>query len=57
MGQQIKDLADANGLLLREIRRREAALGKTNQASGKDEAVVSAASHRDRLKYIPRRMN
>jgi hypothetical protein len=55
--KKINDVASANGLLLVEIRERERALAKTSRASGKDEAVIAAASRRDQAKYIPRRMN
>jgi hypothetical protein len=57
MGKKISTFADANGLLLPEIRKQEKALGKSHGPSGKDEAVIATASQRDRMKFIPRRMN
>lgn len=57
MTKRIHTLADANGLLIGEIRRQEAALAKRDRGSGRDEAVIAVASQRDRLKFIPRRMN
>jgi hypothetical protein len=55
--KKINDVASADALLLAEIGKREKALAKASRASGKDEAVVAAASRRDCAKFIPRRMN
>lgn len=54
---KVTDRNSADRLLLEEIRRREGALSKGHRPTGKDEAVVARASERDRLKYIPRRLN
>jgi hypothetical protein len=55
--KKIRTTADANAMFLTEHSKRERQLGAMCKTSGKDEAVIRKASERDRLKFIPRRLN
>lgn len=56
MDKRIRTVADANGMFLNEHEKRKAALVRY-RPSGRDEAVIRTASQRDRMKFIPYRMN
>jgi len=57
MGEKIKSESDAHRLFLKDFKKRAAELAKEHKPAGRDEAVIRAASYRDRLKFIPNRLN